>query len=419
MSFIGDRQLNPRATKPYYTLDDINTDNKVVLLRIDINSPLNPETGEILDDSKFKSHKKTIYALENSKVVLLAHQSRPAKKDFTTLKSHTDKLEEVLNKPIEYVEDIIGKYAREKIKNMANGEIILLENVRFLSEEIMDMPPEMMTQTIFVKTLSRLADFYINDAFAVSHRAQPSIVGFPLVMPSAAGLLMEKEIKELSLALENNSYPVTFVFGGSKVLDTLKVVKNILNGNKVDKILLTGVVANFFLFSKGINIGEPNIEYLKREGFVKYKDEAKTILKESAEKIILPVDVAIKKDRKREDISIESLPTDYQICDIGIETFVKFSKLIKEAEIVILNGPAGIFEEKDFAYGTYEILRAAGEAKHAIIGGGHTASVAHMLDLEKKVSHISTGGGASIEFLSGEKLLGIDALEKSKTLFKI
>jgi len=406
-------------SRPYYTLDDLNTDNKVVLLRIDINSPLNPETGEILDDTRFKSHKKTIYALDDSKVVLLAHQSRPAKKDFTTLKSHKNKLEEVLNRPIGYVEDIIGKYAREKIKKMENGDIILLENVRFLSEEVIDMSPEMMTQTIFVKTLSNLADLYINDAFAASHRAQPSIVGFPLVMPSSAGLLMEKEINELSLALNNNSSPATFVFGGNKVSDTLKVIKNILNGKKVDKILLVGLVANFFLFSKGIDIGEQNIENLKREGVLEYKDEAKKILKENPDKIILPVDLAVKKDGKREDIDIVSLPTKYPICDIGIETFVKFSKLIKESEIVIINGPAGIFEEKEFSYGTYEILRAAGEAKHSIIGGGHTASVAHMLNLEKKVSHISTGGGASIEFLSGEKLPGIEALEKSKTRFKI
>lgn len=411
--------MNPKEVKPYYTLEDLNTDNKVVLLRIDINSPLNPETGEILDDTRIKSHKKTIYSLDDAKVVLLAHQSRPAKIDFTTLKSHKNKLEEVLNKPVEYVEDIIGRSAREKIKSMENGDIILLENVRFLSEEVIDMPLSKMTQTIFVKTLSNLADFYINDAFAVSHRAQPSIVGFPLVMPSAAGLLMEKEITELGLALKNNSSPVTFVFGGSKVGDTLKVMMNILNGKKVDKILLAGLVANFFLFSNGIDIGEQNIENLKREGFLEYQEMAKTILRENSEKIILPIDVAIKKDGKREDISIDRLPTKYPICDIGIESFVKFSKLIKESEVVIINGPAGIFEEKEFAYGTYEILRAAGEAKHSIIGGGHTASVAQMLDLDKKVSHISTGGGASIEFLSGEKLPGIEALEKSKTLFKI
>lgn len=411
--------MRPKEAKPFYTLEDLNTDDKTVLLRIDINSPLNPETGEILDDTRFKSHKKTIYALDDSKVILLAHQSRPAKIDFTTLKSHRSKLEEVLNKPVEYVEDIIGRSAREKIKNMENGDIVLLENVRFLSEEVIDMPPAKMVQTIFVKTLSNLADFYINDAFAVSHRAQPSIVGFPLVMPSAAGLLMEKEITELSLALEDNSSLVTFVFGGSKIADTLKAINNILNGNKVDKILLAGLVANLFLFSKGIDIGEPNIENLKREGFLEYQEAAKKILKENAEKVILPIDVAIKKEGKREDIRIEDLPVRYPIYDIGIETFVKFSKFIKESEIVVINGPAGVFEEKEFAYGTYEILRAAGEAKHSIIGGGHTASVAQMLDLDKKVSHISTGGGASIEFLSGEKLPGIEALERSKILFKI
>ena len=265
--------------KQYYTMDDLDFYNRTVLLRVDVNSPLDPESEAILDDARFRSHAKTISELKDAKVVILAHQSRPTKKDFTTLEAHGKKFQEILDRPVEYVEDVIGRYAREKIRKMKRGDILLLENVRILSEEVSKMKPEDMGRTLMVERLSGLSDFYINDAFATSHRAQPSIVGFPLVMPSCAGRLMEKELNGLGRVITENSHPVTFVFGGSKVDDTIKVIKNVLKRGKVDKILLTGLVANVFLAADGVDIGKKNLGFVEREGYVKQIEEAKRILR--------------------------------------------------------------------------------------------------------------------------------------------
>ena len=404
--------------KQYYTMDDLDFYDRTVLLRVDVNSPLDPESEAILDDARFRSHARTISELKDAKVVILAHQSRPTKKDFTTLEAHGKKFQEILDRPVEYVEDVIGRYAREKIRGMRRGDIILLENVRILSEEVSKMKPEEMGRTLMVERLSGLSDFYINDAFATSHRAQPSIVGFPLVMPSCAGRLMEKELNGLGRVITENSHPVTFVFGGSKVDDTIKVIKNVLKRGKVDKILLTGLVANVFLAADGVDIGKKNLGFVEREGYVKQIEEAKRILKGSKDKIVLPKDLAIKKEGERIDVNVKDFPVEYPICDIGIETLVKFSNVVENAKAVVINGPAGIFEEEEFSLGTCEILKASTRSKCALIGGGHTASVARRLQLEGKVRHISTGGGASIAFLAGEELPGVEALKRSKEKFK-
>lgn len=408
---------------PFYTLDDFELDGKSVLVRIDINSPINPLTMEILDDRRFRSHLSTLRELECSKVVLLAHQSRPGKADFTTLESHARLLSKLLRREVRYVDDIFGSHARREIENMSDGDIILLENVRFYSEEVeksitSDKTFEKQSRTIMVRKLAPLFDLFVNDAFAAAHRSQPSIVGFPMVLPSAAGRLMEREYRVLRSLLEDLDRPSVYVLGGAKPEDPIKLMKNILPKGLADKVLLTGLIANIFLLAKGINLGDKIIEEMERKDLLDFLDDAKELLEKFEDKIELPVDLAINKDGERVEISVKDLPTNYPIYDIGMETIEKYSRIIMEAGTVVMNGPAGVFELEEFRIGTIELLRALSMCGgKTVIGGGHLVAAAEMAGVVDRITHVSTGGGALISFLSGEELPGIKALEISARRF--
>jgi phosphoglycerate kinase len=403
--------------KDYLTLDDFPIDNQRILVRVDINSPMDPN-GKILDDKRFRGHLPTLRDLEDARVVLMAHQSRAGKKDFTTLEAHARRFSQLLHREVTYVDDIFGSHARESIKAMKPGDVILLENTRFYSEENINRPPEEHAKSHMVKQLYPLFDLFVNDAFAVSHRSHLSVVGFTEVLPSAAGRLMEKEIDSLDMGVRGNEHPSIFVLGGTKADDSIKVIQNVFNRGGVDQVLVTGVVATVFQMAAGINVGEKNREFVAG---LEYSDQvaiAKDLLDKNPGKIVVPQDVALDKDGDRLDVAMEKIPSDLQIADIGLETIVDFSRRIKEAKIVVLNGTAGIFENEKFALGTTEILKAATEAGFSIAGGGHTSAAIEELGLEPKFSHVSTGGGASISYLSGDLLPGIEALKKAAARYR-
>ncbi|MEM4878076.1 MAG: phosphoglycerate kinase, partial [Thermoplasmata archaeon] len=253
--------------KDYFTMDDFDFKGKRVLVRLDLNSPVNVETGEILDTSRFNAHLETLKRLGESKVVILAHQSRPGKKDFLTTKRHAEVLSRLLRRPVEYVDGLFESFVIEKIKSMKNGDMIMLENTRFYSEDVVlaDEPISIQKRSHIVKRLSPLFDYFINDAFAAIHRPQTTLVGFAEDIPNIAGALMDKEITMLSKFLFDNSRPKFAVLAGAKVDDSLKVAKNFLEKGIVDKIFTGGLVSNLFLVSRGIDIGNVNIETLKRE----------------------------------------------------------------------------------------------------------------------------------------------------------
>ncbi|MDI6860258.1 MAG: phosphoglycerate kinase [Methanocellales archaeon] len=404
--------------RDYFTMDDLAIRGKTVLVRLDLNSPMDPSTGRILGEEKFWSHAETLKELEKARTVVLAHQSRPGKKDFTTMEPHAKMLRRIVRQKVTYVDDVFGSHAQKAIDEMKVGEMLLLENVRFYSEENMNRSPEEHAKTHLVKELAPHFDLFINDAFGSAHRSHASLVGFTEVLPSGAGKLMEKELDALNKVLVGADHPCIFVLGGTKVDDTLDVIKNVLSRGGADKILLTGVVANVFLAASGIDIGAPSLQYIEKEGYSDEIPKAKALLHKFGNKIDMPKDVALSQKGKRVEIAIGELPAKYPIWDIGLETIVAFYDEIEDAKIAILHGPAGVFEEENFALGTFEILEAVTESGFSIVGGGHTGAAVQKAGLERKIAHVSTGGSACINMLAGKELPGVEALKKAAKRFR-
>ncbi len=405
------------TSRDFLTIDDFDTAGKTILVRVDLNSPMDPQ-GNILDDLRIRSHIATLKDLEDSKVVLLAHQSRPGKKDFTTMKPHAKLMSKHLGKQVLYVDDIFGTYAKTQISSMENGDVILLENVRFYSEESLERPPLEQSKTFPVKKLSPFIDIFLNDAFAVSHRSQLSVVGFTPVIPSGAGRVMEKELISLDRGIKGAARPCIFVLGGAKVDDSLRVAENVLKNGGADRVLFTGVVANVALAASGVNIGKVNLDFIKSQGYEDQIEKAREMLMKFEANIGLPRDVALNDNKKRVEMHVSELNSDsLPINDIGLETIVNFSKEIENAKTVILNGPAGVFEIAEFALGTTEIIKAATKSEFSIAGGGHITVEVERLGLSHRFSHVSTGGGAMIDYLSGMKLPGIEALKSAAKIY--
>lgn len=399
------------------TIRELGAEGKTVLLRLDLNSPIDPTSHLILDDKRFREHIPTIQELAGSRVAIVTHQSRPGKMDFTTLEAHAEKLEQLLGKPVTYVDSIFGHHAREAVNAMKIGDVVMLENVRFNAEENLTLKPEEAKKTHLVKKLSSMADVFVNDAFGTAHRSQPTVVGLPMAMRSAGGLLMEKEVSTLSKVFSGAPRPVCMVLGGTKVDDSIDVARNVLDKGIADTIIVIGVVANVFLLAAGYNIGKPSTQLITH---LKYEPEigkAKEILARYKDRVILPQTVAVRENNQRVEYPITKIPAETPVLDIGMDAIAEFVEVLKKAGTVVFNGPAGLFEEPDFATGTYEMLRAASRVEFSVVGGGHTAVVIEKMGLDQDFSHISTGGGACIEFLTGKVLPAVDALEQSKKIF--
>jgi phosphoglycerate kinase len=408
--------------KDFFTLDDFDLSGRTVLLRVDINSPINPQTGDLLDDTRMVHHLTTIKELADSKVVLIAHQSRPGKKDFTNMKKHAKRLSMLLRKNVEYVDDFFGSKALSAIKNQKVGDILLLENARFYAEEhvLKNRNFSVQSKCHMVTHLAKLSDYFINDAFAAAHRAQPSLTGFTEVLPNLSGRVMEREVKMLERAMKNTQRPSVAVLGGIKVFDTIQVMRHMLINDIVDKVLTTGVVANIFLMARGIKLGPMNIDFLERElgGYKELCQQAQELDQKFKDKINVPTDVVVNDGGKRKRVLVADLPAELQIFDIGLDTAIEYRKEILNANNLILNGPAGVFEIEDFAVGTSIIYNSIAESEgFSVIGGGETVAAARNLNLGTKIDHMSTGGGACLHFLSGKAMPAIDALVRSKKLY--
>ena len=405
------------------TLDEVDLDGRIVLVRVDINSPLDPETNVFLDDTRMRRILPTLNKLSKSKVILLAHQSRPGKKDFTSTLGHARELGRLLGRNVKWVDDIYGKKALTAIESLEDGEILMLNNVRMDDEENNTKGDfDIMAGTQMVQNLSLIADAFVNDAFACAHRSSPSIVGFTNTLPCIAGELMNYELSKLGQALDNPKRPCIAVLGGIKVDDSVIVADNMLRGGTCDHIWVTGGVANLFLYISGIDIGDMNVDFLKGE-LGKSWDEtvakASKLLVDFPECIIMPSDVALHMTGNRVDHPIQNLPIDGQIFDLGITSIRALSKAIESAGTIILNGPAGVFEQTDFALGTVEMLNACAEGDgYAVMGGGHTATLVSQRGLANKMGHVSTGGGACLDLLAGRVLPGVASLEESAKQFR-
>ena len=400
----------------FNTIDDFDIEDKTVLVRIDINAPVDPGSGIILDDTRLKLHAQTVKELSNkgAKVVLLAHQSRPGKKDFTTLAQHADALSDILNLRVKYVDSLFSSAAKEAIKDLKPHEILLLENVRFFSEETLSRPPLEQSKTVLVRQLTPLIDYYVNDAFAAAHRSQASLVGFTVNTPSAAGRVMEKELTVIQNALDNVEHPCVFLLGGMKPDDSIDVMENVLSNGTADSILTTGIVGNIVLWASGADIGEVNKKFIISKGYEDMVAKSKDLIDRFGDKVKYPIDVACEINGQRVDIDYTEIPNE-SIFDIGKKTISYYAKEIRDAKYIFANGPAGVFEDPNFAIGTEDLINAmANSDGFSLIGGGHIAAATAGLGLEDQMSHLSSGGGACISMLAGKKLAAVEALKNSK-----
>ena len=407
----------------YKTLDDFNVKDKVVLVRVDFNSEIDPNTKKVTSDVRIKAHaESTIKELaeKGAKTVILAHQGRKGDPDYTPLKEHAKILQKILKCPVQYVDDVFGDKAKNAIKNLKAGEALVLENVRSWDGETKSGTPEQHSKTDLVQNLAPLADIFVNDAFAAAHRGHVSMVGFTAVLPSAAGRIMERELKSLSKALEKPKKPCVYVMGGAKADDSLEISKYVLGNGIADYVIVGGVTSQLFLAAKGVDLGKKNMDFLAKKELTGLIPGIQALMKQYPDKILVPEDVALDVNGKRKEIPVRKLPTEYSIFDIGTKTAEKYSKLITKAKSIVVSGPMGVYENKEFNYGTKKVFQAIANSKgFSLAGGGNTIAAIQEYGLSDKIGYISTAGGALIEFLMGKKLPGVVALETAVKTKKI
>ena len=388
------------------TLRDIEVSGKRVLVRVDFNVPLDEKTGEITDDSRIQATLPTIkYLIERGvRVILISHLGRPKGKVVDELRMTVvaQRLSQILGQQVGIATNCIGYEVEKSVGSLKSGNALLLENLRFHSDEETGSPS-------FAQALARLADIFVNDAFGTSHRAHASIAGIANYLPAVAGLLLEKEIKTLSTILENPAHPFASLLGGAKVSDKVGMLENIMG--KVDSLLIGGGMAATFLKAKSYEVGLSLVEEDRLDLAIKLMKEAE----ENGTRLLFPVDVVITDEisveAKIETVPTENIPKDKRIVDIGPQTIRDFSQELRGCKTVFWNGPMGIYEIHQFAEGTKTMAKLLANLEATtIIGGGSTAEVVNEMGLSNKLSFVSTGGGASLRFLGGEKLPGVEAL---------
>ncbi|ELZ23982.1 phosphoglycerate kinase [Natrinema limicola] len=396
------------------TLDDLDVEGTTVGVRVDVNSPIDDD-GTLADDARLRAHVDTLSELvaRGGRVAVLAHQGRPGGDEFVTLEPHADRLSELLGQPVDYVDATFTDAAREAVRNLDDGDCVVLENTRFYSEEYMEFEPERAAQTHLVQGLEPVLDAYVNDAFAAAHRSQPSLVGLPTVLPGYAGRVMESELDVLG-SIEETPEPRVYVLGGAKVPDSIDVAWSVLEKGLADHVLTAGVVGNVFLIADGVDLGDASSDFIYDQGYWDEIDRAADLLDAYGDRIALPRDVAVARDGERHELGINALPPGdgEAAMDIGSSTLEYYQRILTDAETVILNGPAGVFEDECFQTGTRQLFGAATERPMSIVGGGDTASALRQLGVEG-FSHVSTGGGAALRMLTAEPLPAVTALENA------
>jgi len=409
------------------TLDDFNLKGKTVLARFDMNSPLDPKTREPLDITRIEKSLPTLKELteKGAKTVILIHQGSDIEyHNYASTEPHSRIISQLLGKPVEYIDDVCGPSARDKIKALKNSQILMLENVRFMAEEMtlfetkLNLTPEEQAKTQVVRKLAPLADLYLCDAFAAAHRSQPTLVGMEEVLPSAMGRLLEKEVTSLNQLLQNPKKPCIFILGGVKIQDAFLMMESILKNNIADLVLATGLVAQVMLLAQGISLGKPSEDLIKKKNLESYIDQSKAILKTFAKQIKLPTDFAYSLSGEREEVKVSSLPINDILMDLGQDTISEYESIIEDAKTIFFNGPAGVFEKEETELGTQSILTALAKSNaFSALGGGDSIAAVNKYNLANHISYISTGGGALVRFLSGEELPVIKALKKSAKRF--
>lgn len=405
------------------TLDDFDVAGKTVLLRVDINQPVDRQTGTLKDTTRIKACLPTVRELsgKGAKTVLLAHQGSDIEyKNFYTTEPHSLVLSELLGQEVKFIDDVCGPAARATVAELKSGEILLLDNVRFLSEEQtlfelnLKLTHEQQADTLPVRKLAPLADLYVCDAFAAAHRDQPSLCGFEQVLPSAMGRLFEEEFCVVSGVMEAPARPCVFVLGGAKINDAFMMMSAVLSGGSADKALTGGLVGEVLLWAAGCDIGEPARAFIRREGYEPLVEKGRELLAGYGDKIVLPEDFAYVKEGVRNECLVGSLPPGQLVTDIGGGTAALYRETILNAGTVFVNGPMGVFEEQPCEYGTKAVWDAIGDTGgYTVVGGGDSITATKKYDKTDKINYICTGGGALIRFLAGEELPVVKALRQA------
>jgi phosphoglycerate kinase len=323
-------------------------------------------------------------------------------------------LSEILERPVKYVDEIYGKKAQTAMSSLKKGEVLVLENVRGFKDETKNLSPEEHSKSELVQNLAPLVDIFVHDAFGAAHRSQASLVGFTPLMPSAAGLTMERELTSLAKVASDAEKPCTYVLGGAKPNDSVGIAAYVLERGIADKILVGGLLTGLFLIAEGYDLSGPNEDFLNEKGYLDLLPTIKEMLSKHREKIDMPSDVAVDAEGKRKEMLAEDLPTEYSIFDLGSKTAERYAKAVKDSKTVVLNGPLGVYERDLFMKGTRTVFTATAESEaFSLVGGGHTITAIEKLGLKEKISYISTGGKVLLDFLMGKNLPGVEALKKS------
>ena len=403
-----------------HTLDEFDVAGKTVLCRVDMNQPVDRQTDTLKSTARIEACVPTLRELSDkgAKLVVLAHQGSDIEyKNFYCTRPHAKVLAQLLDRPVRWIDDVCGPTARQMIRELKDGEILLLDNVRYVSEEQtlfetrLHLTHEQQAKTQVVSKLAPLADLYVCDAFAAAHRDQPSLCGFEQVLPSTMGRLFEKEYCVISELMASPAKPCVFVLGGSKISDAFLMMETVLSGGAADTVLTGGLVGNILLAAKGEAIGQGSLDFIYKSNYGEFIEKAKTIYARYADKIVLPADLGYVENGVRRECRIGAVPTEICAVDIGSETARQYESIILAAKTVVVNGPMGIFEQPETELGTKAVFEALGNtAGYTVVGGGDSVTAAAKYQVKDKLGYVCTGGGALIRFLTGEELPVVKAL---------
>ena len=391
------------------TMDNLDLDGKRVFVRVDINTPVHPETGELLELSRIEEAAITIRDLPKSIVVVASHQGRVGRYDYISMEKHAAALSRILGKEVRFVQDVFGEAAQAAIDGSSPGDVIMLDNLRFTAEENVEFSPADAEKTVLVTRLRPHLDACILDAFPTAHRSPPSIVGFAGLMPTCAGRTVARELMKLERIFGIEKGPYVTVLGGAKVTDRIEAIDALIANNRADKVLLSGLVGLVFLKSKGRYRGT-----LKIDSEAKMLVKARQLLDDHPQTFEMPSDVAVKRGGERLELDASEVTEGMAVLDVGTRTIDRYSRQIKGAGTVFMSGPPGAFEYAEFSRGTEMLLRAMADSfGTTIVSGGHLSAALNRFGIGDSIDHVSTAGGALVQYLAGKRLPLMDALERA------
>ena len=412
------------------TLDDLDFRDKTVILRLDINSPIDHETGGLADDNRIRKSLPTLHELSDAgaRTVMLAHQGDT--EDYGSLvdlKPHAGRLAELLGRPVGFVDDIAGPAAIERIKALQSGELLLLNNVRYLTEEVSTFPnfvkltPQQMARARLVRNLAPLADLFVCEAIAAAHRSAPSLIGFAEVLPAAGGRLFVDELTALTRIKESPAQPCVFVLGGSRIADAFSMMEQVLKKGTAHRVLTSGLTGEVMLLAQGVQLGAPTEGLIRDRGLEPFVDRARDLLDRYGDRILCPSDFAVdagpepgRGNGQRTEIGLADLPAERLLTDIGEQTIDRYVQVIRSAATLFVNGPAGIYERPASARGTKKLWTAIADAVgYSVIGGGDSVAAAGRFGVRERMDYVCTSGGGMVRFLSGQSLPVVEALRRA------